>query len=99
MTQSIESPGPVTSRSGAAPDTGTSAGPGASVAVLRRALQEIRAAKAELARQHAPVIVAGVGCRFPSANGPQEFWNLLQNGRCAVTTVPPDRWDLTHHYD
>ncbi|MDG4752605.1 type I polyketide synthase [Micromonospora sp. WMMD718] len=40
-----------------------------------------------------PVAVIGIGCRFPGgADGPQEYWRLLAEGRDAVTEVPGDRW-------
>ncbi len=41
-----------------------------------------------------PIACIGMGCRFPGANGPQEFWELLANGRDAIGPVPPDRWDV-----
>ena len=46
-----------------------------------------------------PVAVVGLGCRFPGANSPEEFWaNLLANVD-AVGEVPGDRFDLSAHYD
>src|SRR4051794_35183035 len=65
---------------------------------LRRALAALeglqaRLAAAEQARSD-PVAVVGIGCRFPGGAGsPQEFWELLSQGRHAVTEVPPGRWD------
>ncbi|MET8848993.1 beta-ketoacyl synthase N-terminal-like domain-containing protein [Amycolatopsis sp. NPDC004625] len=44
-------------------------------------------------RRTDPVAVVGVGCRFPGADGPDEFWDLLSGGRDAVRTAPPGRWD------
>ncbi len=40
-----------------------------------------------------PLAVIGMGCRFPQASGPDQFWELLQRGTCAITDTPPDRWD------
>ncbi|MEV2232161.1 amino acid adenylation domain-containing protein [Streptomyces phaeochromogenes] len=37
--------------------------------------------------------IVAMACRFPGANTPEEFWDLLAAGRDAVTTVPPGRWD------
>lgn len=46
-----------------------------------------------------PVAIIGIGCRFPGASGPDEFWNLLRDGTDAITEVPPDRWDVDDLYD
>ncbi|MFJ9663539.1 amino acid adenylation domain-containing protein [Streptomyces sp. NPDC101219] len=40
-----------------------------------------------------PTAVLALACRFPGADTPEEFWDLLVSGRDAVTTVPPGRWD------
>ncbi|MGW8380894.1 beta-ketoacyl synthase N-terminal-like domain-containing protein [Streptomyces sp. ODS28] len=39
------------------------------------------------------VAVVGAGCRLPGADGPEEFWRLLSEGRDAVGLVPEGRWD------
>ena len=40
-----------------------------------------------------PVAVIGLGCRLPGgANDPDQLWRLLIEGRDAVRTVAPDRW-------
>ncbi|MFF3897133.1 amino acid adenylation domain-containing protein [Streptomyces sp. NPDC001812] len=36
--------------------------------------------------------VVGLACRFPGADTPEEFWDLLTDGRDAVSAVPPGRW-------
>ena len=33
-----------------------------------------------------PIAVVGLGCRFPGANNPQEFWQLLSDGQDAIST-------------
>ncbi|WP_206786067.1 type I polyketide synthase [Amycolatopsis sp. MtRt-6] len=43
-------------------------------------------------RRTDPIAVVGLGCRFPGADGPDEFWDLLRTGRDAVRTAPPGRW-------
>ncbi|KAL4801099.1 ketoacyl-synt-domain-containing protein [Aspergillus venezuelensis] len=44
--------------------------------------------------------IVGMACRMPGgANDPEAFWEFLEQGRDACTTVPPDRFDLETHYD
>jgi asperthecin polyketide synthase len=44
--------------------------------------------------------IVGMACRMPGgANDVEEFWQFLEQGRDACTTVPPDRFDLETHYD
>ncbi len=46
-----------------------------------------------------PIAVIGLGCRFPGANHPGEFWDLLCRGVDAISEVPADRWDVEAFYD
>ncbi|WP_458315762.1 SDR family NAD(P)-dependent oxidoreductase [Mycolicibacterium brisbanense] len=40
-----------------------------------------------------PIAVVGLGCRFPGGiAGPEALWDFLWDGRCAVSEVPPQRW-------
>ncbi|MFC9279077.1 type I polyketide synthase [Streptomyces collinus] len=48
--------------------------------------------------ERAAVAVVGLGCAFPGANGPQEFWDRLLTGTDSVTVVPADRFDIAEHY-
>ena len=41
-----------------------------------------------------PVAIIGLSCRFPQADSPQAFWELLRNGVDAITEVPSERWDV-----
>lgn len=44
--------------------------------------------------------VVGMSCRLPGgANDTELFWNLVAEGRDVHTTVPPDRFDLSTHFD
>ena len=38
-----------------------------------------------------PIAIIGIGCRFPGADGPEAFWQLLRDGRDAVGEMSPDR--------
>ncbi|GAB4576521.1 MAG: type I polyketide synthase [Roseibium sp.] len=38
--------------------------------------------------------ILGFSTRLPGANDSAEFWSLLKNGECAVTSVSNDRWPL-----
>src|SRR2546421_10469148 len=47
-----------------------------------------------------PIGVVGIGCRFPGqSNTPDQFWQLLREGRDAITEVPASRWDADAWYD
>ena len=47
---------------------------------------------------HEPIAVIGMSCRFPGADDPDAFWQLLQSGVDAVVKVPAERWDLGAFY-
>lgn len=73
----------------------------------KRALRALRASRNSVASptgaaglSNEPVAVIGIGCRFPGgADSPEAFWELLREGRDAITEVPPDRWDADAWYD
>ncbi|MEM9511321.1 MAG: beta-ketoacyl synthase N-terminal-like domain-containing protein, partial [Cyanobacteria bacterium P01_E01_bin.48] len=47
-----------------------------------------------------PIAIIGMSCRFPGeANDPQSFWQLLQNGKDTVGSIPGDRWNVDEYYD
>lgn len=48
---------------------------------------------------HESIAIIGMSCRFPGANSPQAFWNVLAHGIDAITETPPDRWDVDLYYD
>ncbi|MGB7414820.1 MAG: aminotransferase class I/II-fold pyridoxal phosphate-dependent enzyme [Thermosynechococcaceae cyanobacterium] len=47
----------------------------------------------------APIAIIGIGCRFPGAEGPAAFWQLLKDGVDAITEIPKSRWDIEQFYD
>ncbi|MGH3757658.1 type I polyketide synthase [Actinophytocola sp.] len=49
------------------------------------------------AETHEPVAVVGMACEFPGAPALEQFWELLIEGRDAVTEAPADRWPMNGH--
>lgn len=45
-----------------------------------------------------PIAIIGLSCRFPKADSPHAFWELLRNGTDAISEVPPDRWNVDDYY-
>ena len=46
-----------------------------------------------------PIAVVGIGCRFPGdVNNPEQYWQLLRDGRDGVVRVPEQRWDADAYY-
>lgn len=46
------------------------------------------------------VAVVSVAFNFPGGvRTPQQLWQLLSNGQDAITSIPPDRWDVDAWYD
>ena len=46
-----------------------------------------------------PIAIIGIGCRFPKADNPEAFWQLLRDGKEAIAPVPEERWDIDAFYD
>jgi len=75
---------------------------------VKRALQEIRDLRAQLAeaeeaafaRNSGPIAIIGMGLRFPGGVFDAEsFWQLLSEGRDVITEIPQDRWDWRQYFD
>ncbi|MGK7910740.1 MAG: beta-ketoacyl synthase N-terminal-like domain-containing protein [Synechococcus sp.] len=45
------------------------------------------------------IAIIGIGCRFPGAATPDEFWQLLRNGVNAVGAAPTDRQGIDYTLD
>ncbi len=46
-----------------------------------------------------PIAIIGIGCRFPGADSPEEFWKKLREGIDCVREVPPERWRSAEYFD
>ncbi|MCW8398570.1 beta-ketoacyl synthase N-terminal-like domain-containing protein [Legionella sp. PATHC038] len=55
---------------------------------LKRLLQE------QNEKSFDPVAIIGMSCRLPAANNPQEFWELLCQGKNVISPIPDERWEL-----
>ncbi|EHN75366.1 polyketide synthase type I [Streptomyces coelicoflavus ZG0656] len=72
---------------------------------LKRTTAELNQAEARLReveeRAREPLAIVGMSCRFPGGvSTPDELWNLVDEGRDAITGFPTDRgWDLENIYD
>lgn len=45
------------------------------------------------------IAIIGIGCVFPGAKNLEEYWNLIIEGRDAITEIPQERWDIESLYD
>ncbi len=43
--------------------------------------------------------IIGYAGRFPGARNTDEFWDVLREGRDAISEVPGDRWDVDEFFD
>ncbi len=61
----------------------------------RERLQKVQSQNSE------PIAIVGIGCRFPGgADGPEQFWDLVRDGRDAITGFPANRgWDVDAIFD
>jgi len=70
---------------------------------VKRALLEVRTLRARVRaleeERSAPIAVVGMAARFPGADGADAFWQLLEEGRDAITPIPSDRWDVERYFD
>ena len=72
--------------------------------LLQESLATIERLEARLAAseasKHEPLAIIGAGCRFPGGvESLEALWQLVREGRNAVSEVPADRWDVDAYYD
>ena len=86
---------PTSSHPGPAPDPGLSP--------LKRAFLALESSQQRVAALERaakePIAVIGIGCRVPGADNPDAFWRLMRDGVDAISTVPPDRFDIDALFD
>ncbi|MFV0429388.1 MAG: type I polyketide synthase, partial [Arachnia sp.] len=60
--------------------------------LLRRASQVIDDLEGQLRATHEPIAIIGMACRFPGAETPGQYWDLIRAGRGEVGATPVERW-------
>ena len=48
---------------------------------------------------HDDIAIIGMGCRFPGADSPEAFWQLLERGGDAIGEIPRERWNVDDYFD
>jgi len=74
------------------------------MSAIKRSLAAIKNLQDKLdnleSKRHEAIAVVGMACRFPGgANTPEAYWELLCEGRDAISEVPSERWDVNAFYD
>ena len=77
--------------------------PGSALSPVKRAFLALENAQQRIAALEGaarePVAVIGIGCRVPGADNPDAFWRLMWDGVDAISTIPPDRFDIDALFD
>jgi malonyl CoA-acyl carrier protein transacylase len=46
-----------------------------------------------------PLAIVGIGCLFPKADNPQEYWTNIREGVDAITDIPESHWNPSDYFD
>ncbi|MXQ55587.1 type I polyketide synthase [Shimazuella alba] len=46
----------------------------------------------DFSSENEAIAIIGIGCRFPGANSPAQFWKMLLDGKDQITKAPVGRW-------
>src|SRR5579864_6131717 len=65
----------------------------------QQSLARLLSASADSNSRREPLAIIGMGCRFPGAKGPEDFWRLLCGEGDAITEVPANRFPIDALYD
>ncbi|EXJ16201.1 hybrid non-ribosomal peptide synthetase/type I polyketide synthase [Imhoffiella purpurea] len=61
-------------------------------ALIARRADAVPTEPARSTKDRQGIAVVGLGCRFPGAENPEDFWDLLIGDRDPIRPIPEDRW-------
>ncbi len=50
-------------------------------------------------QQMSPIAIVGIGCLFPKADSPQEYWTNIREGVDAISDIPKTHWKPEDYFD
>ena len=55
--------------------------------------------KKEKKSETTPLAIVGIGCLFPKADNPQEYWTNIREGVDAISDIPESHWNPSDYFD